>query len=71
LFNSHIGPHPSKLRMCWLGPYRITTAHIIGTFPLSTLDGVMIPWVVISFHLKPYFVEVKAFLPSATNVENA
>ena len=43
VFNSRMGPHPGKLKMRWLGPYRITDVLGTGTFTLATLDGVDLP----------------------------
>ena len=55
VFNSRMGPHPGKMKMRWLGPYRITNLLGTGTFTLATMDGVDLPKPINGFRLKPYY----------------
>ena len=55
VFNSRMGPHPGKMKMRWVGPYRITNLLGTGTFTLATMDGVDLPKPINGFRLKPYY----------------
>lgn len=54
LYNSNLGPHPSKLKLRYIGPYRIERDLGQGTFMLSDVFGTMVPKVVNGFRLKPF-----------------
>ena len=49
LYNSKLGPHPGKLKLRYIGPYRIEQDLGQGTFKLSDAFGTMVPKAVNGF----------------------
>lgn len=54
LFNSRLGPHHRKLRLCSIGPYKIIEVVGIGTFYLSIMEYEPLEKLVNGLIIKPY-----------------
>jgi len=54
MFNSKTGPHSGKLKLRWIGPYKIFERIGEGTFKLETLSGDPVEKAVNGFRLRPY-----------------
>lgn len=54
MFNSKTSPHYGKLKLRWIGPYRISDRIGHGTFKLETLSGEQVEKAVNGFRLCPY-----------------
>ena len=54
LYNSKLGPHAGKLKLRYVGPYKIEKDIGQGTFRLSDIFGTRVPKAVNGFRLKPF-----------------
>ena len=54
LYNSKLGPHPGKLKLRYVGPYKIEKDVGQGTFLLSYIFGTLVPKAINGFRLQPF-----------------
>ena len=58
MYNSRLGPHPGKLKLRYIGPFKIVQDLGQGTFRLQDLYGTMVEKPVNGFRLKKFFGKV-------------
>lgn len=59
VYNSKLGKHPEKLRLRYVGPYRILRDLGQGTFVVTDLKGQVVIKPINGFRLKPYFQRIE------------
>ena len=55
LYNSKLGPHAGKLKLRYVGPFKIKEVLGQGTFVLADLSGAFFPKPVNGFRLKKFY----------------
>jgi len=54
--NSPFKKIPSKLKMQWLGPFKVVTTFPNGSIQIATLDGDMLPTRINGYQLKIHYI---------------
>ena len=53
-YNSKLGPHPGKLKLRYVGPYKIERDVGQGTFIIFDIFVTLVPKAINGFRLKPF-----------------